>query len=61
MNLTLFKFTNTVDGDEDPIFIYASNEATAINIFKSQIGDMPRSMLKIEPVDDLPAGAEAIN
>lgn len=61
MNLTLFKFTNSEDGEEDPIFIYASTEAEALNIFKLQIGDMPRSMLKISPVDALPDGAEALN
>ncbi|TIM41778.1 MAG: hypothetical protein E5Y55_24170 [Mesorhizobium sp.] len=61
MNLTLFKFTNTVDGEEDPIFIYAGSEVSAFNIFKALIGDMPRSMLKIEEVEDLPEGVEAIN
>lgn len=59
MNITLFKFTNTVDGDEDPIFINAASENAARAIFRNQIGDMPDSMLKVEPVDALPDGFEA--
>lgn len=61
MDIKLFKFTNTVDGDEDPIFIRAGSEAAARAIFRNQIGDMPDSMLKVDAVDGLPEGAEAFN
>lgn len=61
LTMTLFRFTNTVDGDEDPIFIWAISEADALMVFGNEIGAMPRSMLKIEPIEELPEGAEAIN
>jgi len=59
--MTFFKFTNTVDGEEDPIFIAAADEASARNAFSQNIGVVPASMLRVEPCEDLPEDAEVIH
>lgn len=58
--MAFFKFTNTVDGDDDAIFVEAESEAAARGVFSAQIGPMPPSMLKVELVATLPDGEEAI-
>ena len=59
--MTYFKFTNTVDGDEDPVFVSANDEASARKAFTENIGEMPASMLKVAVCDDLPEDAEVIH
>lgn len=46
--MTFWKFTNTVDEDEDPIFVSADDEASARQAFAEQIGEIPASMLRVE-------------
>lgn len=58
--MAYFKFTNTLDGDEDPVFVMAADEAEARGVFERSIGRMPRSMLKVEPVEALPDGEVAL-
>lgn len=59
--MKFFKFTNTVDGDEDPIFISAETEAAAREAFSENIGEMPASMLIVTECADLPEDAEVIH
>lgn len=61
--MTFFKFTNTVDGDEDPIFIAAKDEATARKTFAENIGEIPASMLRVSSIadDELPEDADVIH
>lgn len=56
-----WKFTNTVDGDEAPIFVAAADEAAARKAFSENIGDMPASMLRVEACAELPEYAEVIH
>ena len=57
----IFKFTNTIDRDEDPIFIRAETEQDARNEFTTEIGEIPASMLKVESVAALPDGHTCLN
>lgn len=61
--MTFFKFTNTVDGDDDPIFIAATDEAAARKAFAENIGEVPASMLVVLNIadDELPEDAEVIH
>lgn len=59
--MKFFKFTNTVDEDEDPIFISASDEATARKAFSEFIGELPPSMLRVTECEDLPEDADVIH
>ena len=61
--MNFFKFTNTVDGDEDPIFIAASDENAARKAFAENVGEMPASMLRVSsiPDDELPEDADVIH
>lgn len=56
-----FKCTNTVDRDEDPIFVKADSEAEARAAVYEAIGSMPPSMLIFEKIPALPEGEEALN
>lgn len=59
--MTYFKFTNTVDGDEDPVFVSAGNEADARKAFSENIGDVPASMLNVTECSDIPEDADVIH
>lgn len=59
--MKFFKFTNTVDGDEDPIFVAAETETEARSAFANTIGEMPVSMLRVSECEDLPEDAEVIH
>lgn len=56
----LFKVTNSVDGESDPMFFEADDLDAAKKKFSEQMGDMPASMLRWEKVTKLPKGVEAL-
>lgn len=59
--MQLYKITNNVDGEDDPMFVYASDATEAYFKLASEIGSIPRRGLRIDPIPCLPEGEEAIN
>lgn len=51
----IYKITNTVDGDADPLYVGAQNPETAKDLVALRL-DMPINMLRCELVDRLPDG-----
>lgn len=58
--MAIYEFTNTVDGDEDPIFIEAATEDDARTVFAAQIGPMPANMLKVREIQSIPEGHDLL-
>ena len=47
-----FKFTNTVDGEDDPIIIVAKDEEEARDTFAFHIGEIPAPMLLVKVISE---------
>jgi len=56
--MSFYKCTNTVDEDEDPIFIIADSQHAARALVYENIGPIPPSMLVFEEIPELPDGEE---
>lgn len=56
--MSIFKFTNTVDGDSDAMYIEAIGAGEAKQKFRDFGFDIPERMLIVTPVDALPEGEE---
>lgn len=56
--MMIFKVTNTVDGDEDAMYVEAIDVTDAKDKFRSFGFDLPDSYLIVVAVDKLPAGEE---
>lgn len=59
--MSIFKITNTVDGDDDPMFVEAETEAAALKIFRDAGFNLPANMLRVAVVPSLPDGHELFN
>lgn len=59
--MNFFKVTNTIDGEDDPLYVECENEVEAYRMVTEFIGDVPRDMLLIETVDSLPFDELPIN
>lgn len=46
-----FKITNTIDGEDDAVYIEASTQDAAMDIFHRNVGQMPANLLKVVEID----------
>lgn len=52
----IFEFSNTVDGDEDCVYVRAETRTKAHEVFNSYTGEVPNYLLKVRAVKSVPEG-----